>query len=173
MTSEDQKLAQEEIRQGRQHEAVKAKVASEVQTEIARSAEQPRPTDQAQATALASDLKQKAVREVAGRESEIERGKAVASISQVIDYVFWLIYGVIGLEIILDLLGARQTNAFKQFLDAVSAPVLAPFRGLLSDLTVGRFRLMISYIVAMLIYMFLHAAINGLLRLFVHRKTEV
>ena len=169
----DEKLAREEARQGQQHEAVKSKVASEVQTEIARSAERARPADEAQAKTLASDLKQKAVSEVAAREAEIDRAKFVANISQVADYVFFLIYGIIGLEIALDLLGARQSNAFKQFLDLLSAPVLAPFRGLMSDPSIGRFRLMISYVVAALVYALLHAAVNGLLRLFVHRKTEV
>ncbi|HLY63719.1 MAG TPA: hypothetical protein VKV95_23510 [Terriglobia bacterium] len=173
MAPEDEKLAREEARQDHQHEAVKSKVASEVQTEIARSAEQAHPTDQAQAKALASDFKQKAVSEVAARESEIGRAKLVASISQVADYLFYLIYGIIGLEFALDLLGARQSNAFKQFLDVVSAPVLAPFRGLMSDPSVGRFRLMISYVVAVLVYVLLHAAVNGFLRLFAHRKTEV
>jgi len=173
MSPEDEKLAREEARQGQQHEAVKSKVSSEVQTEISRNAEQVRPTDDAQAKALASDLKQKAVSEVVAREAEIGRGKVVATISQVVDYLFYLIYGIIGLEIVLDLLGARQSNAFKQFLDVLSAPVLAPFRGLLSDPSIGRFRLMISYVVAALVYALFHAAVNGLLRLFVHRKTKV
>jgi uncharacterized protein YggT (Ycf19 family) len=173
MTTGDEKLAREEARQGQQHEAVKAKVATEVQTEIARSAQRARPADDAPAKALVTELKQKAVSEVAAREAEIERAKSVATISQVIDYVFYLIYGIIGLEIVLDVLGAHQSNAFKQFLDLISAPVLAPFRGLMSDPSIGRFRLMISYFVAAMIYMLLHAAINGLLRLFVHRKTEV
>ena len=173
MSPEDEKLAREEARQGQQHEAVKSKVSSEVQTEITRNAERARPTDEAQAQALASELKKKAVSEVAAREAEIDRGKAVATISQVVDYLFFLIYGIIGLEIVLDLLGAHQSNAFKQFLDVLSAPVLAPFRGLMSDPSIGRFRLMISYFVAVMVYALLHAAVNGLLRLFVHRKTKV
>ena len=103
----------------------------------------------------------------------MERGQAVARVSQVVDYVFYLVYGIIGMEIVLDALGARQTAAFKQFVDAIASPFLLPFRGLMPDPSVGRFRLMISYIVALIVYVLVHMAVNGLLRLFVHRKTVV
>jgi hypothetical protein len=38
---------------------------------------------------------------------------------------------------------------------------------------VGSFRFMLSYIVALVVYLLLHMAVNGLLRLFVRRKTFV
>jgi hypothetical protein len=41
------------------------------------------------------------------------------------------------------------------------------------DPGVGRFRFMLSYIIALFVYMLVHMAINGLLRIFVHRKTVV
>ena len=85
----------------------------------------------------------------------------------------FVIYGLIGLEIILELLGAREGAGFKQFIDVLTAPLLAPFRGLLPAPSVGPMQLMLSFIFALVVYMFLHLAINGLLRMAAHRKLSV
>ena len=81
---------------------------------------------------------------------ELQRARSLARISQVADYVFFLVYSLGGLEIALELFGARQRNPFKHFLDAVSAPLLGPFRGPMPDPALGSFQLMLSYIVALL-----------------------
>ena len=132
-----------------------------------------RSADQADAEALAESLKRKAVREVATTEAELDRGQAAARASQIVDYLFYLVYGIIGLEIVLNAIGARQSAGFKQFIDAIATPFLAPFRGLMPTPGVGSFRLMLSYVVALVVYVLLHMAVNGLLRLIVHRKTAV
>jgi uncharacterized protein YggT (Ycf19 family) len=94
-------------------------------------------------------------------------------VSQIVDYVFYVIYGIVGLEIILELLGARESAGFKKFVDALAAPLLAPFEGLMPDPQAGPFRLMLSYITALVVYLLLHLAVNGLLRMFAHRKVAV
>jgi uncharacterized protein YggT (Ycf19 family) len=170
---DDKKLAADESRRIAQHESVKGAVRENVHAEISREAAQSTPSEHAQAERLAESLRHKAVQEVAVTESELERGKAIARVSQVVDYIFYLVYGVIGLEIVLNALGARQSAGFKQFIDAMGAPFLGPFRGLLLEPGIGRFRLMTSYILALGVYVLLHMAVNGLLRLFVHRKTAV
>jgi uncharacterized protein YggT (Ycf19 family) len=170
---DDEKLAADEAQRIAQHEAVKGQVRDKVHAEIAREADEVTPADRAKAEALAGTLKQKAVTEVAATETELERGKAVARVSQVVDYVFYVVYGIIALEILLEALGASEGAGFKQFVDAIAAPLLAPFRGLMPDPGVGRFRFMLSYVIALVVYLLLHLAANGLLRLFVHRKTEV
>ncbi len=141
--------------------------------EIRQSAEESTAAERTSAEALADTLKKKAVREVAEGETELERAKTTARISQVVDYIFYLVYGLIGLEIALELLGAREGAPFKQVIDALTAPLVAPFRGLMPDPGVGQVRLMLSYIIALVVYALLHMAINGLLRLFVHTKTVV
>jgi uncharacterized protein YggT (Ycf19 family) len=94
-------------------------------------------------------------------------------VSQVVDYIFYFIYALIGLETLLELLGARETNAFKNFIDALTAPLLLPFNRLMPDLASGRFQLKVSYLVALLVYVMLHLAVNGLLRMMAHRKTSI
>jgi uncharacterized protein YggT (Ycf19 family) len=169
----DDKLAIDEEQRVAQHEAVKEEVRGKVHAEISRQADEVTPQDRATEDAVASSLKQKAVREVASTEAELERDKTIARGSQVLDYVFYLIYGLIAMEVLLEAIGASQAAGFKQFIDALSAPLLAPFRGLLPNPTVGRYEFRIAYIVALVAYMLLHMAMNGLLRLFVHHKTEV
>jgi len=170
---EEEKLAADEARRIAQHESVKSEVREQVHAEITRKSDARSPADQADAEALAESLKRKAVREVAATESELDRGQSAARASQVVDYIFYIVYGIIGLEIVLDAIGARQSAGFKQFIDAIATPFLAPFRGLMPTPGVGSFRLMLSYIVALAVYILLHMAVNGLLRLMVHRKTVV
>jgi len=170
---DDEKLATDEARRIAQHESVKSAVRANVDAEITREAAHSTPGERSHAERLAESLKHKAVQEVAITEAELDRGKTIARASQIADYIFYLIYGIIGLEIVLNLLGARQSAGFKQFIDAIGAPFLGPFRGLLLEPGIGRFRLMTSYFLALAVYVLLHMAVNGLLRLFVQRKTVV
>jgi uncharacterized protein YggT (Ycf19 family) len=168
---EDEKLAIDESERAARHQALKGEVRREMQGEISRLAQQNE--HPAETAAIGEHFREKAINEVVDVEAEIDRGRAAARVSQVVDYVFYLIYSLIGLEILLELLGARETNAFKNFIDTLTAPILLPFNTLVPDLTRGRFQLRISYLMALFVYVLLHLAINGLLRLFAHRKTIV
>jgi uncharacterized protein YggT (Ycf19 family) len=98
---------------------------------------------------------------------EVVRGKgeALSRAVRLLDYVFFLIYAVVGLRIFLELLGAREGSGFKQLLDLVSDPLLLPFKGLLPDPGIGPFHLMLSYMVGLIVYALVHLAIRGLIRL--------
>jgi uncharacterized protein YggT (Ycf19 family) len=153
------------------HEQVKGAVEGRVEDEIRAQARAR--TDDAQVEQVAGELRQKAISNVSQTEAELERARAMARVSQFVDYIFYLVYGLVALEIGLELLGARQRSGFKQFLDVITAPLLAPFKGLMPDPAVGSFQLMLSYIAALVVYVLLHLAVNGLLRLFVSRKATV
>ena len=170
---ETEKLATDEARRTVQHESVKGQIREKVHAEIARKADRVTPGERDREDALADSLKRKAVHEVAAAELDLDRGHAAARVSQVVDYLFYVAYGIIGLEIVLEALGARDSAGFKRFVDAVAAPLLSPFRGLMPDPGVGSFRFMLSYVVALGVYLMLHMAVNGLLRMLVHRKTAV
>ena len=170
---EDEKLAIDESERAARHQAIKGEVRREMQGEISRQAQQDDEQHHAETAAIGGHFREKAISELVGVEAEIDRGRAAARVSQVIDYLFYLIYALICLEVLLELLGARETNAFKNFIDALTAPLLLPFNTLMPDIARGRFQLRISYLVALFVYVLLHLAINGLLRLFAHRKTAV
>jgi uncharacterized protein YggT (Ycf19 family) len=173
MMAEDEKLAVDESQRLAEHEAVKRDARKGVHAEIAGHAERLDEHDKARAAVVGEHLKEKAITEVVDTEAELERARGIARVSQIVDYIFYLIYGLISLEILLDLLGARDGNAFKHLVDRLNAPLLVPFRGLMPDPSSGRFQLRFSYIVALIVYVLLHLAINGLLRLLAHRKTAV
>lgn len=171
----DQNLAVDEAQRITQHESVKGEVRKKVHSEIARQADHVDAAESGNAEVLADSLKRKAVAEVRSTEQELDRGRSVARGSQFVDYAFYLIYGVIGLAIVLELMGARNSAGFKQFIDAITLPFLLPFRGLVRDPALGGSgsQVMFSYVVALGVYILLHLAVTGLLRLFVHRKTAV
>lgn len=169
----DNNLELDEARRLAEHEAVKGRVATDVRQEIAAEADVLTTPEQQEAAAVAARLKETAIADVGERETNLQRSRGAARLSQVIDYVFFVIYGLIGLEIVLELLGAREGAGFKKFLDAITLPLLAPFKGLLPTPSLGPMQLMLSFIFGLVAYMFLHLAINGILRMMAHRKLSV
>jgi len=171
---EDDKLAMEEARRAQQHGSVKSQVEGEVQAEIAEHAAEAKPREDARVQQLAGDFRAKAVDEVAQSEREVERARGVARVSQIVDYIFYVLYALLGLRFLLALMAARSGAAFVQFVVAVTDPFYRPFRGIVaSPSTEAGHTLMLPLVIAIIVYILLHLAINGMLRIFAHRKTAV
>ena len=170
---EDDKLEVDEVHRVRLHQDVKGEAIKETRAEIADQMHRKNGGQQKDAAVIGEHLREKALGEIVSTEAEIERGRAAARVSQIVDYVFSVTYALIGLEILLEMLGARDSNAFKRLIDTITAPFLAPFNALIPDLTSGRFSLKLSYLIALLVYALLHLAINGLLRRVAHRKVQI
>lgn len=164
--SSDEKLKIDESHRIQQHERVKDHLRQEVNRELDQASGSMDESDKERIGAVAGKLKDKTIREITESETEMERTRSVFRFGSIVDYIFFLAYGLIGMEILLDMLGARSWSGFKQFIDTISAPLLFPFKGLLFDPGVGPFRLMLSYIFALFFYCLLHLAIKRLLRLF-------
>lgn len=171
----DDKLAADEARRSVQHESVKANVEGEVQSEIAAEASRPVTADEPQRVKqVASEFRSKAVDEVVDTEREVERGRAAARVSQIVDYIFYVIYALLGMRFLLALLAARSSAGFVQFIVTVTNPFYAPFRGIVdSPRTDEGHTLLLPIVVAIIAYVLLHLAINGLLRMLAHRKTAI
>ncbi len=170
---DDQKLAADEARRAIQHGAVKADIEGEVHAEIAERARRPDPESDAEVEKAADRLRKDAVREVASTEREVERSRGAARVSQVVDYVFWLIYVLLGLRFILSMIAARGVG-FTQFIHTITAPLYAPFRGIVSSPEApGGYRFEWPLLVALLVYALLHLTINRALRVVASRKTEI
>src|SRR6266446_2311371 len=130
---EDNKLAKEEARRAGQHGSVKSQVEGEVQAEIAeRAAVTPAPEGE-RINQVAGQFRAKAVDEVVETEREVGRARGVARISQVIDYLFYILYAFLGLRLVLELLAARQDVGFTKFVNTVTAPFYGPFRGIVAS----------------------------------------
>jgi uncharacterized protein YggT (Ycf19 family) len=171
----DDKLAIEEARRAAQHESVKAQVEGEVNAEISdRAVTKSTPGESRKIDHVAGEFRSKAVDEVIDTEREVQRSRGLARVSQVVDYIFWVIYALLGMRFLLALLAARSSAGFVQFIVTVSSPFYEPFRGIVaSPRTDGGHTLLLPIVVAIIAYALLHLAINGLLRMLAHRKTEI
>ncbi len=171
----DDKLAADEARRSVQHEAVKSQVEGEVQSEIAdRASAGPPPGEAQKIDEVAGRFRSKAVNEVVDTEREVERGRGAARISQVIDYVFYLLYALLGMRFLLALLAARSTAGFVQFIVTITNPFYAPFKGIVASPSTNEgHTLLLPIVIAIIAYVILHLAINGLLRMVAHRKTAI
>jgi uncharacterized protein YggT (Ycf19 family) len=172
---EDNKLAAEEARRAVQHESVKAEIESDVNSEIAAHAAQGPSAPEAHREAeIAGEFRSKAVNEVVDTEREVERARGLARVSQVIDFIFYVIYALLGLRLLLELLAARRSAGFVQFIGSVTDPFYAPFRGIVPSPTAeGGYRLAVPIIIAIIVYLLLHLGIKALLRVIAHRRTEI
>ena len=170
----DDKLEIEEARRAGQHGSVKSQVEGEVQAEIAEKAAVTPTPESERIGQVAGEFRAKAVNEVVETEREVQRARGVARVSQVIDYIFFVLYSLLGLRFLLALLAARSGAGFVRFIVTVTDPFYEPFRGIVaSPRTDGGHTLMLPLVIAIIAYVLLHLAINGLLRMFAHRKTSV
>jgi uncharacterized membrane protein len=170
----DDKLAADEARRSVQHDSVKAQVEGEVQAEIADQAQAPVAGESQRIQHVAGDFRSKAVDEVIDTEREVQRGRGAARISQVIDYIFYVIYALLGMRFLLALMAARSTAGFVQFIVTVTNPFYLPFKGIVASPSTDQgHTLMMPIIIAIIAYLLLHLAINGILRMMAHRKTAI
>ncbi|MBK7995021.1 MAG: YggT family protein [Blastocatellia bacterium] len=167
------RIINNDIEQMTEQVNIKDIVRNGINAEVSRNASYLKASDIIEVQNLADKLKDKAIKEITESESKIIWFKTLSRISQVVDYIFYIFYGIIGLEIMLELFGARDANKFKQFLDTISAPLVAPFNGLMPNISLGVFQLMLSYIVAIIVYWLFHLAIKGLFKLMLHKKAVV
>ena len=169
----DDKLAQDEAQRAINYETVKSTVQADVDAEIAANAGAPTVSQAARVENIAANMRHKAVEEVAATEREVGRGRALARVSQVVDYIFFVIYGLLAIRLLLELFAARESAGFVKFIKSVTGIFYAPFAGIVPSPSKDGFTLALPIIIAIVAYMVLHLAINGLLRIFAHRKTSI
>jgi uncharacterized protein YggT (Ycf19 family) len=169
----DNKLEIDEMQRAANYEAVKSNVESRVNNEIVAESDTGMRRENG-LDAVAGRMRERAVSDVVESERDIERGRVVARISQIVDYIFLIIYGLLAIRLLLELFAARESAGFFQFIKSVTNPIYSPFRGLVpSPSTPEGFTLALPIIVAIVVYMLLHLAVNGFLRILAHRKVEV
>lgn len=170
----DNKLAAEEARRAEQHEEIKSRVESEVGSEVTMRAARSTAEDGSQVRRVAHDFRGKALDEVVQTDREVHRARGTARVSQFVDYLFYVIYGLLAVRLALALMAANSSSGFVQFIRTVTAPLYAPFRGILaSPADAEGHTLVMPLVLAIGVYALCHAAINGIFRLVATRKTEI
>ncbi len=171
---DDNVLAADEARRIAQHEAMKSRVERDVNADITARAESARAAETPRLETVATNFRGKAIDEVVGKDREVSRARGLARLSQVVDYIFCLIYGLLAIRLVLSMVAARSGNGFVQLIDNITNPFYAMFRGIVPSPSVdGGFTLAVPIIIAIVVYALLHAAINGFLRMIAQRKTEI
>jgi uncharacterized protein YggT (Ycf19 family) len=98
-------------------------------------------------------------------EARERRSYVVARATQAVDYLFYLLYGLLGIRFVLSLLGASEQAGFVQLVHGITQPFYGPFAGIVSRPAVNGGFIDFPLLIALLAYALLHMAIRGLLRL--------
>lgn len=167
------KLVADEARRVAHHESMKSQVDRDVNADIAARAEHTTSAEALQMDKVAGQFRGKAIDEVSGKDREVRRARALARISQVVDYGFFVVYGLLGIRLVLALIGARSGSGFVRVIWAITDPFYSMFNGIVASPTAGGFTLVLPIVIAITVYALLHFGITRLLRLIAHRKTEI
>jgi uncharacterized protein YggT (Ycf19 family) len=98
--------------------------------------------------------------------SSTRRRDAIATVARVLDYLFGLLYTLLGVRLLLEMVGAHRSAGFVQLIASLTNPFYAPFKGIVpSDTIDGTHPIVWPIVIAILAYMLLHGAIRGLLHL--------
>jgi uncharacterized protein YggT (Ycf19 family) len=111
-----------------------------------------------------------AERRAARLESLVRRRKAVERVTHAVDYVFYLLYGVLAIRFVLALVGASETAGFVQFINGLTQPFYVPFAGIVARPSVDGGIFDMPALIAVLAYVVLHLAVRGLLRVIAARR---
>ena len=171
---DDRTTGADEARRNAQHEAIKSHVQHDVNADIEHRTERPTTEETDRAQRVASELRGKAIDEVAGTDREVGRTRTLTRVSQVVDYGFSLIYGLLAVRLGLSLVAARSNNGFVHVITAITNPFYAMFRGIVASPSIdGGYTLAVPIIIAIVVYALLHAAIKAFLRMLAHRQTAI
>ena len=171
---DEDKVAVDEARRAAQHASVKTQIEGNVNAEIKGQARTATPEQSDRVGQVAAEFRGRALDETLASEHDVARSRNAARTSQFVDYAFYLIYTLLAIRLVLALIAARSTSGFVQFINGVTYPLYVPFRGIVpSPSTDGGFTLALPVVIAMLVYVLLHAGINGMLRLAANRKTTI
>ena len=170
---EENRLSADEARRAAQHASMSSQVERDVNADIAERAEHTTRAEAQEMDTVAGRFRGKAIDDVVGTDREVRRTRGLARVSQVIDFVFYVIYALLAIRLVLALIAARSSNGFVQLIQTVTDPFYSMFRGIVASPTAGGFTLALPIVIAIIVYALLHAGITRLLRLIAHRKTEI
>jgi uncharacterized protein YggT (Ycf19 family) len=89
----------------------------------------------------------------------------IARVDRILDYLFGLLYALLAVRFVLDLLNARTSAGFVQFIRHLTHPFYGPFHGIVATTWIRGMPIVWSLVVAGIAYALLHTAIRGALRL--------
>lgn len=123
---------------------------------------------------IAADRRDQRIDDTVSRDRTRIHARTAARGSQFLDYAFYVLYTLLGIRLVLALIGAQAGNGFVQFINTLTNPFYAPFKGIVGSVsTESGNTIVFPIIVAIVVYAMLHVAINALLRMIGSRKTAI
>ena len=168
------KVAADEARRAALHGSMKSHVERDVNDEIAERAERATADELQRLEQVAGKFRGKAIDQVVRTDRAVRRERGLARLSQYIDYLFYVLYGLLVIRLSLGVIGANSHTGFVQLIRNVTEPFYGMFRGIVSSpVAEDGSTFALPVVIALISYMFLHLAVKGVLRLVVHRRTEI
>jgi uncharacterized protein YggT (Ycf19 family) len=91
--------------------------------------------------------------------------RAVFTVARIVDFLFAVLYTVLGTRFLLDFFQARKGAGFYELVRSMSDPFYRPFQGLFGASHVDGHPVVWPLVAAILAYMILHSVVRGVLRL--------
>jgi uncharacterized protein YggT (Ycf19 family) len=170
---DDSQLALDEARRVAQHASVKTQIEGNVNAEIRGEARTASPAQAERVVQAAEEFRGRALDETLASERGVARSRDAARVSQYVDYGFYVVYSLLAIRLVLALIGARSGSGFVQFINGVTYPFYIPFRGIVASPSAEGFTLALPVAIAIIVWMLVHKAVNGMLRLAAHRRVTL
>lgn len=163
----------EEDRLVNQHESTKATVERDLSAKVSQRADQVEPKDEAVIDSMAEQVKSKAVAEVQGAARTSARRQGIARTIQIIDFVFYAVYVLLGVRLVLGMIAANSQSGFVKLIDTLTEPFYAFFKGIVQSPSSGGYTIVFPILIAIGAYVLLHWGVRSLARLIAYRQSEI
>jgi uncharacterized protein YggT (Ycf19 family) len=94
-----------------------------------------------------------------------ETRKVIYKTNNVVWYITGAVEAILGMRLLFGLFGANSANALVDFIYTLSAPLVAPFRGIFGSPAAGGYVLEWSTMLAMIVYYIIAYAVVEMFRL--------
>jgi hypothetical protein len=169
-----QRMPSDEDRLVAEHEATKAAVERDLNADVALNAETEVHKDRAHIEEMAHHVKDKAVAEVRDAESIAYRRKKLARVVQVIDFIFCVIYVLLGTRLLLGMMAANSNSGFVQLVKSLTEPFYAMFKGIVQSPTAeGGYTFALPILVAIGAWALLHWFVRSIAKLIAYRRSDI
>jgi hypothetical protein len=168
------RINSDEDRLVEQRKSTKAVIESDLNAEIAHRAERDAHQDVDRLEGMAEEVKDKAVAEVRDAAHIEQRRKSLARLVQIIDFLFSVVYVLLGTRLALGMMAANSEAGFVQLIRTMTDPFYAMFRGVVASPTVeGGYTFALPILVAIGAYALLHWGVRSLAKLAAYRSSEI
>ena len=168
------RISSEEDRLVAEHESTKSQVEHDLNAEVALRAERDVHSDAKTLEGMAHGVKDRAVAEVLDAESLAARRRRLARTVQVIDFLFTIVYVLLGTRLALGMMAANSESGFVQLIRTLTDPFYSMFKNIVqSPVVEGGYTFALPIVVAAGAYGLMHWLVRSVAKLAAYRRDEI